>query len=250
MMFIMGDCHVLYESWILSSCRVLITLIKVTTPRRKLLRQVFKRCYLLHPYIRFEMPTRFSRHILSSTATIQPYSIHLPHNLQSYHPLPTSVLSKTNLGSLSGLLSTALLPALQIKQSTSLTFPREFLDLNSHIIRHGTVPTVRMRHKQHILNNRKDAHRCSHHRRNLYPLPHLGELLLGGVFGGFHDFLLATDTCTEVGDGLGLHLCLGAETGDGLVGAALDGLGALTGGCSSEGACSKHGFNSSMLLQR
>ena len=43
-------------------------------------------------------------------------------------------------------------------------------------------------------------------------------------------------------DGLGFHLCLGAETGNGLVGAALDGLGALTGGCSCEGACGKHDY--------
>ena len=57
-----------------------------------------------------------------------------------------------------------------------------------------------------------------------------------GVAGGVHYLLLAADAGAELGDGLGFHFGLGAEAGDGLVGAALEGGGSLAGYCAGEGA--------------
>lgn len=89
--------------------------------------------------------------------------------------------------------------------------------------------TMNVIHQEDILQHRKNTNGSSHHSRNLDPLPHLLNFLLGRMFRGIHDFFLATDTGSELGDGLGFHFGLGSETGDGLIGSALDGGCALAG---------------------
>ena len=102
-------------------------------------------------------------HPLSSTL---PKGQIVHYYISNFHPSLSSSICRPFLSSLlqflspdgitllSLLFSTTLLPAVQIEQRTSFTFPGEFLNLNCHIIRQGTLWTVDMIDEQNILCHR------------------------------------------------------------------------------------------------
>jgi len=73
--------------------------------------------------------------------------------------------------------STALLPAIRIKQFTIFTLPRKLLVTNSHVIRLGSFLSMSMLHQQQVLGHSQDTHWSSHKDRDLDPLVHLRNLL-------------------------------------------------------------------------
>jgi hypothetical protein len=115
------------------------------------------------------------------------------------------------------LCRTALLPALQVEEIALGTFPREFLLADTHVLGQGTFGAVVVFLKDKILAHTKDDAGTTDEERNLDPGPQFAPFLrmrLVGVAG--HDFLLVGNAGTELGHSLGLHLCFGTQSRNGL----------------------------------
>jgi hypothetical protein len=122
-----------------------------------------------------------------------------------------------NLYCLRSLLGAAFLPTVQIKQGALVAFPREFLGTNIHVFGKGTIGTVVVLLDERVFAHHQKTAGAGDKDGNLDPQPQFGPFLVVGLVGiGRHDFLLVGDSRPDLFDGLGLHLGLGTNLGDGL----------------------------------
>jgi len=112
-------------------------------------------------------------------------------------------------------LSAALLPALVVEKCAILALPGEWLVANFHVIRHRPRLRMRVLDEKDILRTGQDTNRAGDKNRELHPLPHLIELLSLRLVSAFFNLFLESDTSTELGDNLLLHLFLGCRAGNG-----------------------------------
>jgi hypothetical protein len=76
--------------------------------------------------------------------------------------------------------------------------------------------------KEYILQDTQHTNWRGNYRTDFNPFPHFRHLLFLAVMDRILDFLLTSDTRTELCDGLGLHFGLCTKTWYGLVRPTLD----------------------------
>ena len=115
------------------------------------------------------------------------------------------------------LFGAARPPAIQVKECALIAFPREFLGPDRHVFGHGTIGTMVVFLDEPVLDHHHKAPGSGDKDGHFDPQPQLGPFFVVRLVGiSRHDLLLVGDSCPDLFDGLGLHLGLGTDLGDGL----------------------------------